>query len=66
MTISCKCGKRTYATMAEASAAEPNGAYKCPDCRTFARDHECRCDEGSDFRCWDCDTRHGSHGSPRR
>lgn len=65
MTISCKCGNRTYATMDEAHAAEPNGSYKCPECHTFATDHYWRGDEDSDFRCYDCDTRYGSHGVPR-
>lgn len=65
MVISCKCGLRTYASMDEARAAEPNGAYKCEQCHTFATDHFCYCDDFSDYRCYDCDTRHGSHGEPR-
>lgn len=60
----CRCGARTYASEAEAAKVERSGADKCPACRTFARDHGCRCDEQSDFRCMDCDVRHGSHGYP--
>lgn len=64
MTHACLCGRRRYPNAAAAREAEPWGAYKCPDCRTFATDHECRCDDFSDYRCWDCDIRHGSHGKP--
>jgi hypothetical protein len=65
MEATCECGARRYASEADARKAEPNGNFKCPVCHTFALDHECRCDEASDGRCWDCDTRHGSHGGPR-
>ena len=61
----CRCGARTYPTQAEAEKAEPNGSFKCPTCHTFARDHEFRGDESSDYRCFDCDVRYGSHGGPR-
>lgn len=61
----CRCRARRYPSQKAADAAEPNGSFKCPTCHTFARDHACRCDEQSDFRCWDCDVRHGSHGGPQ-
>jgi hypothetical protein len=58
-TIRCRCGQRTYSTMAEAHAAEPNGLFKCPNCYTFASDHEYW--GGDEGRCFECDTRAGSH-----
>ena len=60
----CRCGARQYPSEAEAHEAEPNGLFKCPTCHTFARDHSCSCNEDSDFRCYHCDVRHGSHGGP--
>lgn len=64
MEAVCKCGARKYESQDAADAAEPNGSYKCPTCHTFASDHACQCNE--DFRCYHCDTRHGSHGGDPR
>jgi hypothetical protein len=60
----CKCGARRYASEDEANEAEPNGSYKCPDCGTFAKAHPFNGDDSTDWRCYECDTRYGSHGGP--
>lgn len=61
----CRCGDRRYPSMEEARAVERSGLDKCPRCGTFALDHPFWGDEASDWRCYDCDTRSGSHGGPR-
>jgi hypothetical protein len=61
----CRCGARRYASEAEASKVERSGLDKCPVCQTFARDHGFWGDEFSDYRCYDCDVRSGSHGGPQ-
>jgi hypothetical protein len=60
----CACGATTFETEAEQHAAQPDGRFKCPLCKTFASDHEWSGDESSDWRCYWCDTRSGSHGGP--
>jgi hypothetical protein len=60
----CGCGANAFPSEIVAREAMPEGAFKCPLCNTFASDHACNCGPDTDFRCWDCDTRHGSHGGP--
>lgn len=61
--FTCSCGAMQFDTREEALAAQPHGEFKCPTCRTFAKDHEfVYVDE--EGRCLDCDTRYYSHGSP--
>lgn len=64
LLTACRCGKRVYRSEDDARRMEPSGRWECPDCYTFAADHFWGGDEYSDFRCYQCDTRSGSHGEP--
>lgn len=61
MKSSCLCGD-IQSPLPEKDMSAGMRAIRCPRCNTFLADHPYN--GGGELRCWDCDGRPHSHGSP--
>jgi len=52
--LRCRCGAKT-------DSINRDVYDKCPKCGTFSSTHDYYGGEDSDFRCYECDVRYGSH-----